>query len=635
MDRFVALSHLGNLIRTGNPQKMTQAVFLPSRFLRMDRGDLNCRYSSNIVKLSVGDTNVHAMTSVHFTRKCKVRRNLWKSLATKNRNAHANIDCDESSSEGIVKLNGPGTETWKSPRKLRWTVKVEQLKNENFGLDSIPHRNDQSAVKIMKRKIEERGSMPWLQHGPRSISLLHTREDVCPRDSAAKNCVLVFLISATIFLTNPSIMVVNGSVEITDNIANAQPLGKVRDAAIFLEKLAGGKGPTKILDKVMTVISGQTAVTPETIEGLKSTIDGEDYHDWKTDLANDVANFWSTTLDVVSNFNPLSWTESASTGIQGLVETAAERFAAFELSTLVALGERWLLWTPLVVIPMYIQMSRLRNRDEGNSDSEKKEERKDAVELSEEAIAKAVKVREELERIELKANLLDLVYSLEKGAWQSSKIDQEAKRRQIDETMDRLQELNPSQRPIVSSELGGTTARNTENDSIALINSPSDVDGDWSLIYVSRAVNQSQQRELPQFPSLDLFGIELNNMRQKVWRKRLRGSIQIIEDDLADEMMTKNTAEIRFGPLGVMEVSVQGSWENLKNGKGALVSFDTFSARPIELLGTPVREDLPSIDVSIPRALQTSGEWEVVYMDNSIRIHRGRTQQRYLFRKTT
>lgn len=446
---------------------------------------------------------------------------------------------------------------------------------------------------------------------------------------AGRKCV-VALIIAVIFLITPTIMLTNGSISISDSIAIAQPLGQIRQAAVFLERLAEGSTTTKVLDKVMTVISGQTVVTPETVERLKSLIDGKDYEDWQTDLENNAESFWSTTVDVVTNFNPLSLIESAGTSIQGLVEVGAERFAAFELSTLVALGERWLLWTPFVVIPMYWQMSRNRSKDDSNGAREKPGAA--AVELSEEAVAKAARVREELERIELKASLLDMVYSLGKLAWQLSKTDQDLKRKQIDEILARLQELNPVH-SFTSSDLGSALARVTQNEELPHNQSALDVDGDWILIYVSQASDPSRQTQLPQFLSLDFPGVELSNMRQKVWRKGSRTSVPTLENEAGELMMAENTAQVRLGPLGVVELSVQGSWENLLSGKGALVTFHTFSARPIEVLGSLIREDIPPLDISIPRTLQTSGEWEIVYLDNSIRINRGKTGQFYLFRK--
>lgn len=90
----------------------------------------------------------------------------------------------------------------------------------------------------------------------------------------------------------------------------------------------------------------------------------------------------------------------------------------------------------------------------------------------------------------------------------------------------------------------------------------------------------------------------------------------------------------RLGPLGVFQVGVEGSWENLKDGERALVSFNTFSARPVEILGNKLSDDVPQFNFLLPPALQRSAEWSVAYVDDHLRINRGRRGQLFLFRKT-
>ncbi|MCO5580214.1 hypothetical protein L7F22_034080 [Adiantum nelumboides] len=352
----------------------------------------------------------------------------------------------------------------------------------------------------------------------------------------------------------------------------------------------------------------------------------KDPKDWQTDLANNAETFWSTTVDVVSQFNPIQLAEATGNGIQSLVEASAERFAAFELSTLVALGERWILWTPFVIIPMYWQMTRTK-KNVANSDASREISQAVTVELSEAAVAKAARVRNELERIELKASLLDLVYSLGKLAWQSNGSNQDVKRRQIDEILTKLQDLSPTS----SSDLGSVLVTDPPPE-LPYTQPSMDVDGDWNLIYVSQDSSQGEPTQFSQLLGLNIPGFELSNMRQKLWREGLKTAL-VTSEIGAEPLVAKNTAEVRLGPFGVVEVSVQGSWENQLDGKSALVSFQTFSAKPVELLGSRVREDLPPLDLAIPSTLQTSGEWKTVYLDNSLRINRGKTGQFFLFRK--
>ncbi|KAH7426854.1 hypothetical protein KP509_10G019900 [Ceratopteris richardii] len=418
----------------------------------------------------------------------------------------------------------------------------------------------------------------------------------------------------------------NASISVSNNMAYAQSLGSIRQAALFLERL-GGSTPAKVLDKVVTVISGQAVVTPETVEQLKSILEEKDPEDWKRDITNGVETLWSTAVDVISHFDPISLLETTGNSIQGLVEAGAERFAAFELSALVSLGERWILWTPFVILPMYWQMTKNKNDELASGSSSKSQV--EITELSEEAIAKAARVKNELERIELKASLLDLVYSLGKLTWQSNRTDENPKRKQIDEILARLQVLNPTS--AIALEIVPLAPDGTAES--PYVQPLIDVDGDWNLIYVSQAPSQPEQTQFPQLLNLNIPGIELSNMQQKLWRKSLKTSIPT-NDSEAQLLLAKNTAQIRLGPLGVMEISVQGSWENQNNGESALVTFHTFSAKPVEVLGSHIRGDLPPLDLAIPSTFRTSGEWKTVYLDNSLRINRGRTGQLFLFRKS-
>eukprot|EP00249_Psilotum_nudum_P017741 c26468_g1_i4 orf=1744-2811(+) len=353
----------------------------------------------------------------------------------------------------------------------------------------------------------------------------------------------------------------------------------------------------------MTVISGQTVVSPEAIEELKDVIEGKDVDDWKSEITNNIGSLWSTTIDAILNFNPISVTESAGVSIHAFFEVGAERFAAYELSTLLALGERWLLWAPVIVIPMYWQMSRSKK----NSEDDSRKQRQDGQELTEEAIAKAERVKRELERVELKAGLLDAVHSLGETVLQSSKREK-LKQSQIEKIVERLQQLNP-------------------------VYTITDVDGEWSLIYVSQDDLQDKSRQFSGFPILDLPGVELKNIRQNVWHEKASGLSTSNMEDEFNQMLTKNTVEVRLWLLGLTEVSVQGTWEYLTENQNALVSLSTFSVRPMELLGSHIREDLPSLSIPIPRTLQTIAKWKMVYLDESIRINQGTSGQIFIFKK--
>lgn len=80
---------------------------------------------------------------------------------------------------------------------------------------------------------------------------------------------------------------------------------------------------------------------------------------------------------------------------------------------------------------------------------------------------------------------------------------------------------------------------------------------------------------------------------------------------------------------------MQGSWESLRNGQAGLVSFDTFLIRPKEILGTQFGDDIPSMTLALPQALQSTAEWEVLYLDETLRINRGQQGELYVFTRKT
>lgn len=80
---------------------------------------------------------------------------------------------------------------------------------------------------------------------------------------------------------------------------------------------------------------------------------------------------------------------------------------------------------------------------------------------------------------------------------------------------------------------------------------------------------------------------------------------------------------------------MQGSWESLRNGQAGLVSFDTFLIRPKEILGTQFGDDIPSMSLTLPQALQSTAEWEVLYLDETMRINQGQQGELYIFTRKT
>ncbi|KAH8964722.1 hypothetical protein BDL97_04G081800 [Sphagnum fallax] len=383
--------------------------------------------------------------------------------------------------------------------------------------------------------------------------------------------------------------------------ASAPPLAQMRPGGMLVEKLAENFKTSKVVEKVVTVVSGQTLVDPIALEKeVKEILQGEhSFDEWRKSVLDNAQNSLTTAVDMISNFTPESTTESLVASFQGFAETAAERFAAFELSALVGLGERWLIYIPLVILPMAWEEERRL--------------------LSEETQVKAERVRRELERIELKASLLEVIKSLDEIATQS-------RRGAISDIVEKLRVVCPPyETKLAPSDTGSTIGTTGPNDSFTYIPALPDLDGDWCLIY--RSESNGAGEEL----GFGISGIDVKNVRQQV--RHREAADRVASKALQSSLVAKNVAEIRLGQLGVVEVAIQGSWERLNNGQAGLLSFDTIMARPREILGNRVSDELPAVQIPLPEQLQQTAEWEVLYLDESLRINRSQQGQLFIFTK--
>ncbi|KAH8964720.1 hypothetical protein BDL97_04G081800 [Sphagnum fallax] len=348
--------------------------------------------------------------------------------------------------------------------------------------------------------------------------------------------------------------------------ASAPPLAQMRPGGMLVEKLAENFKTSKVVEKVVTVVSGQTLVDPIALEKeVKEILQGE--------------------------------------------------FAAFELSALVGLGERWLIYIPLVILPMAWQMRAQSNARAEDLRAREEERRL----LSEETQVKAERVRRELERIELKASLLEVIKSLDEIATQS-------RRGAISDIVEKLRVVCPPyETKLAPSDTGSTIGTTGPNDSFTYIPALPDLDGDWCLIY--RSESNGAGEEL----GFGISGIDVKNVRQQV--RHREAADRVASKALQSSLVAKNVAEIRLGQLGVVEVAIQGSWERLNNGQAGLLSFDTIMARPREILGNRVSDELPAVQIPLPEQLQQTAEWEVLYLDESLRINRSQQGQLFIFTK--
>ncbi|KAG0561477.1 hypothetical protein KC19_9G067200 [Ceratodon purpureus] len=410
-------------------------------------------------------------------------------------------------------------------------------------------------------------------------------------------------------------------VDMSDNSALAS-LNPMKPGSMLLDKMVGGFKSSRVVDKLVTVVSGQVVVNPDELEKeVKEILEKpETFEKWRNGLLDNAIDGIGSAIDVVTHLTPEGVRESLTTSVTGLFEVAAERFAAFEVQAFIGLTERWLIYIPLVVLPMAWQM-RARS-SAAAADAREREDRR--LVISEENEAKAERVRRELERIRLKAALLEIIKSTGEVALQRLQTGPQLKNSEISAIVDLLKVMNPGYEVRLNSKDPGSTIRSgSANDAFSDIPAAPQLDGDWTLVYVSQSL---QNRDIPQVP-----GVEIHNPRQQVWNQ---GSIStsIDSDTLGSSLlMAKNVAEFSLGPLGLVEVAVQGSWENLRNGQAGLVSFDTFLIRPKELFGTRFGDDLPPVSLPLPQQFQSIAEWEVLYLDETLRINRGQQGELYIF----
>eukprot|EP00850_Spirogloea_muscicola_P010697 SM000064S19719 [mRNA] locus=s64:127093:129762:+ [translate_table: standard] len=432
-----------------------------------------------------------------------------------------------------------------------------------------------------------------------------------------------------------------GRLALDHGAAQAGPFDRLKRVQELVDSAVNSSRKVTLLEKVAAVVTGGQLVTPEVIDKqIKGILDFDTKQeeeskplldlDW--DILSNIGDAWESTVEAVSKFNPVESGEAAEASVVGFFEGLAERFTAFELSTAVGLGERWLIFGPLVALPMIWSM---KNASEGKVRKRRAATAADAAAaLSALSTEKGAHVRAALQRLELKRSLFQALDSLsQQEAFRPVGAAPHAGRQKVEYIMEKLQQLAPAPAGAhvgalpgseVAAVLNSERTEVVEGTFVPLQPAPQ-LYGDWRLRFVS-GDGLPQQQELP-----SLLGVEISHLRQEVQHRKQDTVSDAIADDLS--MLACNSAQIRLGPLGVFEVAVQGSWE--KGGSlSGLVQFDTFSARPLQLLGQPVSNDLPKVTLSLPKALQRSADWETIYLDDDIRINRSsRSNAHFVFQR--
>jgi len=165
----------------------------------------------------------------------------------------------------------------------------------------------------------------------------------------------------------------------------------------------------------------------------------------------------------------------------------------------------------------------------------------------------------------------------------------------IDNIIQKLEEINPTLQPL-----------NSQNQAL--------LSGEWQLIYASNGTVVT--RQVATIP--DWTGIQIKDVYQI-----LNCSDTGIE--------TSNCAEIELPLFGKWKIQASGIWKCDRDEKMALVSFDGFGFQAKKLFNLPF--DLPELKIPVLEILRNEAVWITSYLDEEIRVGRGKTGNLFLFRK--
>ncbi|MGB3755924.1 MAG: PAP/fibrillin family protein [Rivularia sp. (in: cyanobacteria)] len=161
----------------------------------------------------------------------------------------------------------------------------------------------------------------------------------------------------------------------------------------------------------------------------------------------------------------------------------------------------------------------------------------------------------------------------------------------IDKIIGELEELNPIPQPL-----------NLDNQAL--------ISGSWQLIYASNGTVVT--RQVATIP--DWAGIKIKQVYQ-------------ILNCSNTEIATSNCAKIELPLLGEWKIEASGIWKCEEDQKTSLVSFDAFGFQATKPF------NLPELKIPVMEALRNEAIWITSYLDEEIRVGRGKTGNLFLFRR--
>lgn len=142
--------------------------------------------------------------------------------------------------------------------------------------------------------------------------------------------------------------------------------------------------------------------------------------------------------------------------------------------------------------------------------------------------------------------------------------------------------------------------------------------GNWQLIYASRGTVVT--RNLASLTQLFFSGVRL----QSIWQTLTP------QDDRT--LKAENGASFELPWLGTWQLRASGQWRWETAEQTAHVSFSAFSVQASKVFGQSTWQ-LPELSIPVLELLRNEALWVTSYLDHELRIGRGATGNRFVFRR--
>ncbi|WP_416669417.1 PAP/fibrillin family protein [Egbenema bharatensis] len=145
--------------------------------------------------------------------------------------------------------------------------------------------------------------------------------------------------------------------------------------------------------------------------------------------------------------------------------------------------------------------------------------------------------------------------------------------------------------------------------------------GAWELIYASRGTVVTR-RLAPFSPGFGATGVTIHS----VW--------QTLTFHAPKTLNAENGAELEIPFLGRWRLRADGQWGwEEEREQEATVKFNAFAIQARQAFGQP-QWQLPELKIPVLEFLQNEAWWRTSYLDEDLRVGRGKTGNLFVFRKS-